>query len=86
MKKARGAVLRAATRDLKREKQIHSKSADIHMIDGGSLVGFQAISRRAKDWIETNITADPWKHTVWAERSHANALREKLVAAGLTVK
>ena len=71
MKKTRGVVVRKGTRDLKREQQIHGNSADIHMIDGGSLVGFQAISRRAKDWIETNITCDPWKHTVWAEHGPA---------------
>lgn len=62
--------------------------ADIVIAPNGTLVGFQAKSDAAKEFIDTNVHIEPWQYMgrmFYVDHRPAQSLIEFLEAAGFTI-
>jgi hypothetical protein len=62
---------------------------DVHVIDQGTLIGFETITETAQDWFRLNVASADWQwmgNTLWVDHRNARDLLDGIVNADLTVE
>ena len=65
------------------------ETVDVTISDDGTLVGFTALTRRAKQWIELNVSTEGWQwlgDTFYNDHRFAQELIEGMWGDGLIVE
>jgi hypothetical protein len=64
-------------------------TADIYIIDAGTLVGLLPHSRAGKDWTDERLLVEGWQvmgNTIWCDPRLALPIIEGMIGDGLTVE
>jgi hypothetical protein len=65
------------------------RETDVITDNFGSIVGISPMTAAAREWIEENVSAEPWQWlggTLNIDPRYAGCLIDAMIAAGLTVR